>query len=192
MPNLKLKRFIYLYFCNPIVLVQVDVTENHDLRHPHIQYPTKGRSSKFVATVNNQFGLLKIKETWNGAYLWGYVSVSDHFFKLKNNRNRDVKDFYLSDFHLLISRCFSDGTPIEFQSKFFEFFFSQLQKTPNKDEKEGTYSVILEFFNFSCHLQIWRWEWKSIGIVICRKSTPQFSFCVLWLFEWFYINTIMG
>ena len=64
MPNLKLKRFIYLYFCNPIVLVQVDVTENHDLRHPHIQYPTKGRSSKFVATVNNQFGLLKIKETY--------------------------------------------------------------------------------------------------------------------------------
>ena len=55
----------YLYFCNPIVLESVDVTENHGLRHPDIQYPTTRRSSEFVATVNNQFGLLKIKEIWN-------------------------------------------------------------------------------------------------------------------------------
>ena len=54
----------YLYFCNPIVLESVDVTENHDLHHPDIQYPTIGRSSEFVANVNNQFGLLKIKENW--------------------------------------------------------------------------------------------------------------------------------
>ena len=55
----------YLYFCNPIVLESVDVIENHDLHHPHIQYPTKGRSSEFVATVNNQFGLLKVKKVCN-------------------------------------------------------------------------------------------------------------------------------
>lgn len=54
----------YLYFCNPIVLESVDVTENHDLHHLGTQYPTKVQSSKFVATVNNQFGLLKIKENW--------------------------------------------------------------------------------------------------------------------------------
>ena len=60
----------YLYFCNPIVLESVDVTENHDLRHPHIQYPTKVPSSEFVATVNNQFGLLKIKEIWNNEVKW--------------------------------------------------------------------------------------------------------------------------
>ena len=62
------------------MLESVNVTENHGLHHPDTQYPTKVPSSEFVATVNNQFGLLKIKETWNGAYLWGYVSVSDHFF----------------------------------------------------------------------------------------------------------------
>ena len=46
------------------MLESVDVTENHDLHHPDIQYPTIGRSSEFVANVNNQFGLLKIKEIW--------------------------------------------------------------------------------------------------------------------------------
>ena len=81
MPNLKLKRFIYLYFCNPIGLVSADVTENRDLHHPHIQYPTIGRSSEFVATVNNQFGPLK--------KAWFYQAKSQaKFLKFKKKKRK--------------------------------------------------------------------------------------------------------